>query len=447
MKEKVLVAMSGGVDSSVAALIMKQKGYEVIGVFMKCFSDTKDPLTGECNWRSERRMAIQIASLLDIPLHTEDYEKEYKKLVIKEMINSYKKGITPNPDVDCNNKIKFPLLWKAAKKYKCNYLVTGHYVRILKSKNKNKSSKFVNSVLPRVGGEGGRVDDEQFRDKGVSIGKVGEIARWDNELASDRKNQTFQLHRAKAENKDQSYFLYRLTQNDLSHTIFPIGEFSKDEVREIARKNNFPNADKKGTSGICFIGKINVKEYLKNKIKQKKGDILDPSGKKIGEHDGIYFYTVGERIGPRHGINFEKQEPNKQLVRRWYVARKDTVKNILIVAPQDHPLLYRKIILVKELHLINPKEKLPKQIDVRIRHVGELLDAEFNGLSKSDFTNSNTSLGMVGGGGGGLSKVAENNKIKITLKTPITGISEGQAIVFYKKNSSLVLGGGVISFQ
>src|SRR3989344_4563779 len=130
MKQRVLLAMSGGVDSSVAALLLKKQGYEVVGAFMKCFSDTKNPLTGECNWRSERRMAMKIASLLDISFVTLDFEKEYKKYVVNEMFKIYRKGITPNPDVDCNNKVKFPLLWKAAKKMKCGLIATGHYARV-----------------------------------------------------------------------------------------------------------------------------------------------------------------------------------------------------------------------------------------------------------------------------------------------------------------------------
>ncbi len=328
------------------------------------------------------------------------------------------------------------------------------------------------------------MDGEQYRDKGVSVEEEGEIASrggWQNSksraqiknkeffymLKSDSsggweipitmgvdggkhmkkfEEKSFNLLRAKAENKDQSYFLYRLNQNDLSHTIFPIGDFNKEEVREIAKKNNFPNADKKGTSGICIVGKINVKEYLKHKIKPKKGNILDPHGKKVGEHDGIYYYTIGERIGPRHGITFEKTNQNPQNIKRWYVAKKDPKKNILIVAPQDHPLLYRKEIFVSDLHFINPKEKIPRNIDVRIRHVGELLDANLSKLDKREFVDSIALSGVRGRGGGGHNKVAKNINIKITLKTPITGISEGQAIVFYKKNSSLVLGGGVISF-
>lgn len=385
MKPRVLLAMSGGVDSSVAALLLKKQGYEVVGAFMKCFSDTKDPLTGECNWRGERRMAMKIASLLDISFVTLDFEKEYKKYVVNEMFKIYRKGITPNPDVDCNNKVKFPLLWKAAKKLKCDLIATGHYARI--EKYSNKRSRIPTSTPAHPPDEVLNRRDRLFY---------------------------YKLLRGRDESKDQSYFLYRLNQKDLSHTLFPIGDYTKSEVREIARKNDFPNYDKKGTTGICFIGKIDMKKFLKKKIKPKKGKLLDSEGNFIGEHDGVYFYTIGERIGARHGIEFEKRGDDRKKVRKWYVARKNLKRNEIVLAPEGHELNFRKEIVVKDLHLISNKE-LPLKVNVRIRHVGELLPALVKGK-------------------------------KVILNKAITGISEGQAIVFYKKNSSEVIGGGVIGF-
>ena len=254
-KQKVLLAMSGGVDSSVAALLLKKKGYEVIGGFMKNWSDTKDPLTGRCAWRGERKMAMNIAAKLNIPLLTFDFEKIYKKNVIEKMFEKYKKGITPNPDIDCNQKIKFPLLIKEAKKLGIDLIATGHYVRV----KKNTKGKF-------------------------------------------------ELLRGKDETKDQSYFLYRIKQNELKHCLFPIGKYSKSEIREIARKNKFPNYDKKGTVGICFIGKINFKEFLRKKIKSKKGKILDPSGREIGEHDGVFYYTKNNFVTAVGGRNRDLQQ-------------------------------------------------------------------------------------------------------------------------------------------
>jgi len=332
MTKTVMVALSGGVDSAIAALLMKQKGYKVIAAFMKNWSDTKNYITGECNWKEERRFASQIAALLDIPLITLDFEKQYRKIVIDQMFKDYKKGITPNPDVLCNEKIKFPLLWEAAKKYKVDYIVTGHYARI-----KEKDGKQI-------------------------------------------------MLRGKDEMKDQSYFLYRLSQDDLKHTLFPIGDYTKQQIRELAKKNKFPNFDKKSTVGICFIGKINLKQFLQQKIKPKKGKILDPNKNIIGQHDGIYYYTIGQRIGPRFGIEVSKSKDNKQFIKRWYVAKKNPKTNTIIAAPEGHALLYRKEIIVKDLHLITDKKsefkklikKNPMQVHARIRQVGELLPAKIS---------------------------------------------------------------------
>lgn len=376
-KQKVLLAMSGGVDSSVAALLLKKQGYEVIGAFMKNWSDSKDEF-GVCCWRGERKFAIKIVAKLNIPLITLDFEKEYKRDVVSKMFDKYKKGITPNPDIDCNQKIKFPLLLKEAKKRGINLIATGHYARIKETK----------VVKP---------------DK-----KIKKI---------------YELLRGKDESKDQSYFLYRIKQSELKHCLFPIGEYSKKEIREIARKNHFPNYDKKGTVGICFIGKVDMKDFLKKRIKPKKGKILDPKGNIIGEHDGVYYYTVGERLGPRYGFEIKRETDSKHRVEKWYVAKKIPEKNIIIAAPKNHPLNLRKEIIIKNLHLISDnKEKLkksPKKIYSRIRHVGELLPSKLFYDKKS-------------------------KKFKVILNKAITGISEGQAIVMYEKEK--VLGGGEIRF-
>ncbi len=368
-KQKILLAMSGGVDSSIAALLLKKQGYEVIGAFMKNWSDTKDPLTGRCAWRTERKMALKIASQLNIPLITLDFEKQYRKEVIEKMFEKYKKGITPNPDIDCNQKIKFPLLLEEAKKRKINLIATGHYARVKKNK----------------------------------------------------KN-IYELLRGKDESKDQSYFLYKVTQNELSHCLFPIGEYTKQQIRDIAKKNHLPNYDKKGTVGICFIGKVNLKKFLQKKIKPKKGKILDPDGKVIGEHDGIYYYTIGQRLGPRYG--FELDRGNKNKPSKWYVAEKDIKKNILVAAPKDHQLNFRKKIIIKDLHLIsnNKNEFKGKKTKVlsRIRHVGELLPSTLFYDKKS-------------------------KQFNVILNEKITGISEGQAIVLYQKEK--VIGGGEITFE
>ena len=321
---------------------------------------------------------MKIAGLLDIPFITLDVEKEYKKFVVEDMFKNYRKGITPNPDVLCNEKIKFPFLLRAARKIKADYIVTGHYVRV----------------------------------------KSGE------------------LFRGKDEGKDQSYFLYRLNEEDLKRVLFPIGDYTKSQIRAIAKKNKFFNYDKKGTVGICFIGKVNLKDFLKKKIKPKKGDVEDADGNLVGKHDGIFYYTIGQRLGPRYGIEIEKRGDDKKNLSRWYVARKDLKKNILVVAPEGNELLKRKKIIVKDFHLISDSESdfknkkvrlsahrngvsLTQNVKARIRHVGELLDCV-------------------------LSYDKKMKKFVVELKKAITGVSEGQAIVLYKGEK--VLGGGTISF-
>ncbi|MCX6749327.1 MAG: hypothetical protein NTW17_01105, partial [Candidatus Pacearchaeota archaeon] len=219
-KPRVLLAMSGGVDSSVSALRLKKQGYEVIGAFMKNWSDTKNSI-GECSWKDDRKEAIFIASQLGIPLITLDFEKQYKKDVVESMFNMYKKGITPNPDIDCNQKLKFPLLWKTAKKLDADFIATGHYARIKKIAGRKNVS----------------IKNKAINDK-VSV-KL-------NSLTGKRgDNIQYNLLRAKDETKDQSYFLYRLSQKDLERSLFPIGELTKKQVREIAKKNKFPNYNRK----------------------------------------------------------------------------------------------------------------------------------------------------------------------------------------------------------
>lgn len=366
MKEKILIAMSGGVDSSVAAYLLQQQGYEVTGAFMKNWSDTKNKMTGECQWREERRYAMQVAARLRIKLITLDFEKEYKGDVVDKMIADYKRGITPNPDIDCNQRIKFPLLIKEAKKRGFNLIATGHYARKKKTKD------------------------------------------------------GFELHRGKDETKDQSYFLYRLSQKDLTSTLFPIGDLPKTKVRELAKEIGFENFDKKGTVGICFIGKVNLREFLHKKIPEKVGDILDPEGKKIGEHNGAYYYTINQRLGPRHGFDLERKDKETGRMNRWYVAKKDVRKNTLTAAPEGHPLLLRKEMTLIKPHFIDKKKGAYQKrtpVLIRIRQVGELMSGTLE---------------------------YRERKFQVTLKKPITGISEGQACVLYQKTKCI--GGGEIRF-
>lgn len=349
----VLLGLSGGVDSSVSALLLKKQGCKVIAAFMKNFSDTKSPISGECNYLEDKRMAQKMAAHLNIPLIIIDSEKEYKSQVIRPMYKSYSKGLTPNPDILCNKIIKFPILWQYAKKINANYIATGHYARI------KKTSK------------------------------------------------GYQLLQGKDKIKDQSYFLSELSQTDLSHTIFPVGNLTKSQVREIAKKNKFPNWNKKGTSGICFVGKINMKTFLEKKLSNKQGKIINPKGNQIGIHQGMQYYTIGQRIGPRLGIQLNKKAENKKL----YVAEKKG--NTLIAVPENHLLLKKQIVKIKNLHLINPKEKIPINLKARIRHLGEPHKGKL---------------------------IKKSNHYYFKFSKPITAVAEGQYIVIYNKKEVIVAG-------
>lgn len=358
MKQKtVLLGMSGGVDSSVAALLLKKEGYKVIGAFMKNFSDTKNKLTGECAWVDERKMAQKIASLLNIPFITLDYEEEYKKHVINPMFQDYKKGITPNPDILCNTIIKFPFLWKAAQEHKAEFIATGHYACIKKSSS------------------------------------------------------GFQLLAGKDKAKDQSYFLAELSQSDLAHTLFPIGSLTKDQVRTIAKKHKFPNWNKLGTRGICFVGKQDMQSFLKQRIKEKPGRVLSPQGFLLGTHRGNSFYTIGQKAGEHIGIVIKK--PSGTESKRWYVAEKRS--NTLIVAPEGHPALLTQSVALKNFHRTNPSLPLPSSLKARIRHLGSLHS-------------------------GTLAK--KGTQYQFTFAKPQPAVAPGQILVFYK--GAQLLGSGEI---
>ncbi|MDQ1281780.1 MAG: tRNA-specific 2-thiouridylase MnmA [Patescibacteria group bacterium] len=254
--KKVFVGMSGGVDSSVSALLLKSQGYDVTGVFIKVWQ----PDFIECTWKEDRQDAMRVCSELEIPFITLDLEKEYKKGVIDYMIKEYKSGRTPNPDVFCNKEVKFGAFLDWALKRDADFVATGHYAR------KDSKNKFM---------------------------------------------------RAFDKSKDQSYFLWTLTEKQLKKIIFPLQDLLKEEVRKIAEENNLAVAKKKDSQGLCFIGKIDVKDFLKEFIKSKLGKVVNLSdGKKAGEHDGAVFYTIGEKILGE------------------YIVNKDVKKNILYISKE-----------------------------------------------------------------------------------------------------------------
>lgn len=353
-QKSVLIGLSGGVDSAVSALLLKKQGYKVIGAFMRNFSDNKN-LKGECHWVQDKQDAEKIASILKIPLLTFNFENEYKRDVIEPMFNSYSQGLTPNPDTNCNRYIKFPLLWKEAKKRNIDFIATGHYAKII------------------------------------------------------RKKDNYFLHQAHDKEKDQTYFLYKLKEQDLKHILFPIGNLKKSQVRELAKKANLPVHNKRGSRGICFVGKMDMKSFLKQKIKENKGKIIDSSKKEIGIHIGTQFYTIGERLAQNQGAIIKaKAYSNKKM----YVAKKDSKKNIILAVSENHPLLKRTQFSIKKLNILS---KIPPRALIRVRHRGELIQAKIkNG----------------------------KNKLSITLSKPAI-IAPGQSAVIYSKTQ--VLAGGEIS--
>lgn len=357
-KPKVFVAMSGGVDSSVAAALLKKQGYFVVGVFFRPWTP---PATSFCQWEQDRLDAMRVAAKLGIEFKTWDFSKEYSKHVAQYMIDGYRAGITPNPDVMCNKEIKFGLFLKKALEEGAGYIATGHYVRSRSFTYKS------DRIFMRI----------------------------------------IKLLRAKDLNKDQSYFLWTLTQNQLKHCLFPIGNYTKPEIRKLAKKFGLPNHAKKDSQGVCFIGQLDMKEFLTNYIKPKRGEIrLAGSNAILGWHDGVYYYTIGQR----QGLNINNgQGP-------YFVAAKNVKENILYVADEiDGEQLKVNSCRIVDQSWINKKPKLPIKADVKIRYRTEALPAMISANSRGLF---------------------------VKFQKPAKAITPGQSAVIYKGQE--MLGGGII---
>lgn len=349
-RKKVYIGMSGGVDSSTSALLLKQQGYDVTGVFIKVWQ----PDWINCTWKEDRLDAMRVAAKIQIPFITLDLEDTYKREVVDYMIEEYKNGKTPNPDVMCNRHVKFGGFFDWAMKNGADYVATGHYASI---KNEN--------------------------------GKYNLIAGSD-------------------QNKDQSYFLWTLTQEQLSKTLFPVGNIEKPEVRKLAKKFDLPNANKKDSQGLCFIGKIDIKDFLSKYIESKKGNVLNHRGEIIGEHDGAFFYTIGER----HGFNISEKTPNDL---PYYVISKDINKNTITVANK------------------NTEGNLPNGItEIKLKNINwnsgeELIDKKL--MARSRYREK-------------LQEISFKNSDTVIFANPQYTISSGQSLVFY--DGEICLGGGII---
>ncbi len=387
---KVVVGLSGGVDSSVAAYLLKEQGHEVIGLFMRNWHDTTGKLEGECSWHDDQVFAELVAKRLDIAFHYVDLSEEYRKRVVDYMFSEYEKGRTPNPDVLCNREIKFDVFLKEALKLGAEAVATGHYCR----KEEHKvDGKTVYSLL----------------------------------AGSDP-------------NKDQSYFLCQLSQEQLKYAMFPIGHLLKPEVRRIAEEQKLATAKRKDSQGICFVGKVDLPVFLQQQLAAKKGNIHEilPSwrryveregvtelerlaepyrytvrdGKKIGEHNGAHFYTIGQRKGL--GIGGRKES--------LFIIGTDVESNTIYVGEGDsHPGLYRKALRIdnSEVHWVEPCEALKvgdeRRLKVRIRYRQPLEDATL---------------------------IQHENALYILFDQPQRGIAGGQFAAWYEGDR--LIGSGVI---
>jgi tRNA-specific 2-thiouridylase len=358
MKQKtVFVGMSGGVDSSVAALLLKRRGYNVVGVFMRCYN------VDGCAER-DAEDARRVAEHIGAPFYVWDFEEEYKTRVVQYMIEGYAAGITPNPDVMCNREIKFGLFLEKALAMGADYVATGHYVRL----------------------------------------KDGA------------------LYAAKDSNKDQSYFLWTLTQKQIARCLFPIGEYVKPKVREIARRAQLPTAGKKDSQGICFLGQVTLQDFLKAYIPERRGPVLTTSGAKVGEHHGAQFYTIGQRhidadfVFPKTGSM--KGSAIAAARKPFYVAAKDAAANTVTVAEgADDPALYRKEVRLVQMNFISGK-KYEGPVVARVRYRQPV---------------SKATLIMKG----------DDGSFTLSFAAPQKFVAEGQSAVFYDAKGKM-LGGGVI---
>jgi tRNA-specific 2-thiouridylase len=307
-KKVVFVGMSGGVDSSVSAGLLKKEGYGVIGIFIKI------SISGDCGWKLERRAAFAAAATLNIPLYTIDLTKQYKEAVVSYMLAEYQAGRTPNPDVMCNQTVKFGAFYDWAITHGADYVATGHYAKI-----------------------------------------------------SEKGKQRL-MSRSADDNKDQTYFLWAIEKDRINKIIFPIGDLKKDEVRELAHKFKLPNASKPDSQGLCFVGEFNFKRFLRKKLGVKPGIVVDEEGREVGSHDGAYLYTIGER----HGLGIHQDSRD---IRPYYVVAKDIEKNTLTVSHE--PLFgsaekVGKITLDQINWLTDQEPETDNKYQARLRHRGIL---------------------------------------------------------------------------
>jgi tRNA-specific 2-thiouridylase len=360
--KKVILGMSGGVDSSVAAVLLKEQGYQVLGLFMKNWDETDE--NGDCPAAQDFEDVKQVCARLDIPCYSIEFIEEYRNHVFAEFLRQYEAGYTPNPDVLCNREIKFDLFLKKALEYGCDFLATGHYA--------------------------------QVRPRAVPATNAS----------------TMELLRGNDGNKDQTYFLTAVKGEVFDRVLFPIGHLPKPEVREIARNSGLSTSNKKDSTGICFIGERKFKTFLSQYVHAKSGAIRelqpDGNGRIVGEHDGIAFYTLGQRKGLRLG---GEGEP-------WFVVGKDKSRNeLIVVRGTDHPALYSRELEATELNWF----------------AGSPPENTFRCTAKTRYRQPDQACSVT---------VQSNGGVKVCFEEPQRAVTPGQYVVFY--DQEVCLGGGVI---
>lgn len=383
--QKVYIGMSGGVDSSLTAALLVEQGYEVTGVYMKNW--TQDLPGMRCPWADDLADAKRVAVQLGIDFKVFDFEEEYKHKVVEYMIEEYKLGRTPNPDVMCNQEVKFKLFLETALEDGADLIATGHYARVA-------HQELAGSVRKHLQPESERATEP----------------REDPARSRFRQSQPVlggQLLQSADSNKDQTYFLYRVTEKALEKTLFPLGEFTKPEVREMAKARGLYTAAKKDSQGICFVGQIGIREFLGQYVEQTAGSIIDKQTSKVlGQHDGAIFYTIGQR----HGLEVGGGLP-------YYVVGKNMDKNeVYVTTNLNDDTLWREDITLIHMNWIN-QAPAAGEYHVRVRHRGTLVKVQLS--------------------------YNEHGEVVLHLDAPERAIAPGQSAVLY--DGDVCIGGGIIA--
>lgn len=401
--ETVYVGMSGGVDSSVTAALLKEQGYNVVGVYMKNW--TKDIPGFPCPWKEDFQDAKRVAVQLGIDFKVFDFEKEYKQKVVDYMIAEYQAGRTPNPDIMCNQEVKFKLFLDTALEDGADLIATGHYARV--KPLAALPADLAEPVTPQSSRRSALSESAVLTHRTPEYGSLRASTHPSNSTEPKTSREQVGLFKAEDSNKDQTYFLYRVTEQALEKTLFPLGDYTKTEVRELAKKFGLATASKKESMGICFVGKVGIKEFLQQYVHTEPGDIVDAGGNVIGQHDGAIFYTIGQR----HGLDVGGGLP-------YYVIGKDMQKNeVYVTTDLADKNLWSSSIQLSSTHWINNAPADGAKVHVRTRHRAPLIAATLNMLS--------------------------NDRAELALADEVRAPTPGQSAVIYQHD--LVLGGGIIA--